>query len=108
MIAGSTAGHSKKACSRVSNLPPGDAAAAAVTDAAGADAGVAAALRRLARAELVARFKAATLTWGGRDWRSCWIEWQGEIYSIDEAFLDLSGTAALHHAWPAASLARWA
>src|SRR5258708_35823422 len=28
-----------------------------------------------------------------------------EPLSIDEAFLDLSGTEALHHAWPAASLA---
>src|SRR5215470_8312380 len=31
-----------------------------------------------------------------------------EPLSIDEAFLDLSGTDALHHAWPATSLARLA
>src|SRR3546814_5819879 len=31
-----------------------------------------------------------------------------EPLSIDEAFLDLSGTQALHHGWPARSLARLA
>ena len=30
-------------------------------------------------------FKRATLTWGGRDWKSCWIELDDIVYSIDEA-----------------------
>lgn len=31
------------------------------------------------------RFKAATLTYGGRDWASCWAEIRGAVVSIDEA-----------------------
>jgi hypothetical protein len=30
------------------------------------------------------RFKAATLTYQGRDWASCWVERQGTVLSIDE------------------------
>ena len=29
-------------------------------------------------------FKRATLTWGDRDWKSCWLQWEGKVYSIDE------------------------
>jgi hypothetical protein len=34
--------------------------------------------------ELLTRFKAAILTWEGRDWASCWIEQQGYAVSVDE------------------------
>lgn len=30
------------------------------------------------------RFKAAVLTYGGRDWKSCWVEINGAVLSIDE------------------------
>lgn len=33
---------------------------------------------------IVPFFKAATLTWQGRDWASCWIQMQGRVVSIDE------------------------
>ena len=34
--------------------------------------------------EFLGKFKDATLTYGGREWKSCWIEHQGHIFSIDE------------------------
>jgi hypothetical protein len=30
------------------------------------------------------RFKAAVLTYGGKDWKSCWVEVDGAVLSIDE------------------------
>lgn len=34
--------------------------------------------------EMLAQFKAAVLTWQGKDWASCWIEQQGYALSVDE------------------------
>ena len=34
--------------------------------------------------EFLAKFKDAVLTYGGRQWKSCWIEYQGHIFSMDE------------------------
>jgi hypothetical protein len=34
--------------------------------------------------EFIAKFKDAVLTYGGRDWKSCWIEYQGHVFSMDE------------------------
>ena len=33
--------------------------------------------------EVLVKFKAARLTWEGKDWASCWIEVRGRVYSID-------------------------
>jgi hypothetical protein len=41
-------------------------------------------LRRYANRDDFVQFKDARLTWGGRDWASCWIERDGMIYSMDE------------------------
>lgn len=30
------------------------------------------------------KLRAARLTWGGREWASCWLEMGGLVYSIDE------------------------
>lgn len=32
----------------------------------------------------VPKLKAAILTWGGKNWASCWVEVNGTVYSIDE------------------------
>ena len=48
------------------------------------DADILAALLKMGAGHLVGDFKKATLTWEGRDWRSCWIEADGYVYSIDE------------------------
>ena len=34
--------------------------------------------------EFLGKFKDSVLTYGGREWKSCWIEHQGHIFSIDE------------------------
>ena len=34
--------------------------------------------------ELLDKFQRAKLTWDGRDWESCWLEFGGNVYSIDE------------------------
>jgi hypothetical protein len=34
--------------------------------------------------QLLEHFKKATLTYGGRDWESCWIELDGFVMSVDE------------------------
>ena len=36
------------------------------------------------RPELLDKFKDARLTWGGKEWASCWIEFDGMVYSMDE------------------------
>lgn len=33
---------------------------------------------------LIDQFKKGTLTYGGREWRSCWIEMQETVFSVDE------------------------
>lgn len=48
------------------------------------DADIVAHILRLGGGDLVDRFKKATLTYGGRDWRSCWVELDGMVYSVDE------------------------
>ena len=48
------------------------------------DADILAHILRLGGGDLLQQFKKATLTYGGRDWRSCWIEVDGMVYSIDE------------------------
>lgn len=35
-------------------------------------------------AAFMEKFKAARLTFGGRDWDSCWVEHDGYVFSIDE------------------------
>lgn len=34
--------------------------------------------------EMLRHFKAAVLTWRGKDWASCWILMQGQVVSVDE------------------------
>lgn len=34
--------------------------------------------------EFISQFKSAVLHYGGRDWASCWIEYQGFVLSYDE------------------------
>ena len=36
------------------------------------------------RPEFLDKFKDARLKWDGKDWSSCWIEFDGVVYSIDE------------------------
>ena len=49
-----------------------------------ADETVIAHLVRLVRPEFLTGFQAATFTWRGRDWKACWLEHDGSIYSFDE------------------------
>ena len=37
------------------------------------------------KAEYRDRFRSAKLTWGGKDYESCWIVQGGAVHSIDEA-----------------------
>lgn len=53
-------------------------------DAACNDADILAHILRLGGGERAGEFKKGTLTYDGRDWRSCWIEVGGLVYSIDE------------------------
>ena len=39
--------------------------------------------------DYLVKFKAAVLTWEGRNWESCWIEFDKVIYSIDEEGVQL-------------------
>ena len=39
---------------------------------------------RMGGGHLLDKFKAATLTYGGRDWQSCWVEMDGFVVSVDE------------------------
>jgi hypothetical protein len=48
------------------------------------DADILTHILRLGGGELLGQFKKATLTYGGREWRSCWIEIDGMVYSVDE------------------------
>lgn len=48
------------------------------------DADIGAHILRLGGGELLGQFKKATLTYGGREWRSCWVEVHGMVYSVDE------------------------
>lgn len=41
-------------------------------------------LTKLGAGPNLRKFKAAVLTYGGRDWASCWIEFDGYVYSVDE------------------------
>lgn len=41
-------------------------------------------LREKVKPEYISSFRAAVLTWGGKQWASCWIERDGVIFSIDE------------------------
>lgn len=43
------------------------------------------------RPEFHAGMKAAILHWEGRDWKACWIDVDGDIYSIDEEGVFLNG-----------------
>lgn len=36
------------------------------------------------RPDLAVQFKNARLYWDGKEWASCWLEYQGIVYSIDE------------------------
>ena len=36
------------------------------------------------RPEFAVQFQRAVLTWAGKDWASCWMEWRGMVYSVDE------------------------
>lgn len=36
------------------------------------------------KAEFVSQFKSAVLYYGGKNWASCWIEYQGMVLSYDE------------------------
>lgn len=48
------------------------------------DADINAHIIRLGAGQMLSQFKKGTLTYGGRDWRSCWIEVQEFVYSVDE------------------------
>lgn len=48
------------------------------------DADIVAHLTRMGAGERVGEFKKGTLTYGGRKWRSCWIEYQEHVVSVDE------------------------
>lgn len=47
------------------------------------DAAVLAHLARRADPDFITKFKTALLTWEGRNWASCWIEFGGMVYSMD-------------------------
>jgi hypothetical protein len=36
------------------------------------------------KAQFIPQFKSAVLHYGGRDWASCWIEYEGAVLSYDE------------------------
>lgn len=38
-----------------------------------------------------AAMRAAILNWGGRDWKACWIDVDGDVYSLDEEGVMLNG-----------------
>lgn len=38
-----------------------------------------------AKTEFRSKFKAAELTYNGTEWKSCWLLFDGDVYSIDEA-----------------------
>ena len=48
------------------------------------DADILAHLTRMGAGEMLDQFKKGTLTYGGRKWRSCWIEYQEHVVSVDE------------------------
>ncbi len=48
------------------------------------DADILAVLLRMGAGDFLATFKKGTLTYGGREWRSCWTEIDGTVYSVDE------------------------
>jgi hypothetical protein len=41
-------------------------------------------LAQMGAGERLSEFKRGTLTYGGREWRSCWIEVDEMVYSVDE------------------------
>lgn len=68
------------------------------------DADILAHVLRMGGAHVIDKLKKATLTYGGREWRSCWVEIDGYVFSVDEegaplqkipasAFKDKSGGA---------------
>lgn len=48
------------------------------------DAAILLHLQRGGLGRIAHQFKRATLTYGGRDWKSCWIEVGEWVYSVDE------------------------
>ncbi len=48
------------------------------------DAKVLAFIAERVQPQYLGKFKDAVLTYGGKQWKSCWIEHQGHIFSIDE------------------------